>query len=146
MHRPRRSVIRPARRPPTRDVSFSRTQTARAISRWPTCLLGQPARCISSTATKTEPLDFANPVSLQNGDVNGITFVAYADHKVVCGARGRCLRIPRASLGFFLIVREGEHNPGLPVRFALGGTAQMPTITTASAQLVHDITYTTKLA
>ena len=73
---------------------------------------------------KTEPFDFANPVVLQDGDVNDITFVATPITKLHVVQGDDAYESASPTSGSFLIVREGDISQDLSVRFLLGGSAQ----------------------
>lgn len=71
---------------------------------------------------KIDPLDFANPVRLQDGDIQGLNFIATAISKLRITPSEDAFE-PSTAPGVFTITRDGDVSEELPLRFAIGGIA-----------------------
>src|SRR5205085_5710031 len=65
----------------------------------------------------------ANPVRIQNGDVQGLNFMATPIPKLHITPGDDVFEPLNTSPSFFNITRDGDVSADLPVRFAIGGRA-----------------------
>jgi len=122
MHRPAPIGYPASRRPPTEGRIVSRTQTARAISRWPTCLLGPTSSVHFIYGYKNRAAGLRKSGVAPEWRRNGITFVATPITKLYVVRGDDAYESPGPSLGFSDAVRG--HKPGPAGAFRPRRTAQ----------------------